>query len=106
MMTAPGCLLQTGAVFCEKIVDAFGSRKEYTYGIRLRISPEYKRKESKEDIDLSETAGKRMAAFIIDYMILCCVACLTGVLGVFVVASRGVQELAENFQWMIPGMFL
>lgn len=105
-MTAPGCLLQTGAVFCEKIVDAFGSRKEYTYDIRLRISPEYKRKESKEDINLSETAGKRIAAFIIDYMILCWVACLTGVLGVFVVASRGVQELAENFQWMIPGMFL
>lgn len=40
-MTAPGCLLQTGAVFCGKIVDAFGSRKEYTYGIRLRISQEY-----------------------------------------------------------------
>lgn len=59
-MTAPGCLLQTGAVFCEKIVDAFGSRKEYTYDIRLRISPEYKRKESKEDINLSETAGKRI----------------------------------------------
>ena len=55
---------------------------------------------------MSETAGKRIAAFIIDYMILCWVACLTGVLGVFVVASRGVQELAENFQWMMPGMFL
>lgn len=59
-----------------------------------------------EDIELNDLTMKRIAAFIIDYVILCALASVVGTAGMIAVADKWMQEPSRYFIWFMLATFI
>lgn len=55
---------------------------------------------------MSDLTTKRIAAFIIDYVILCALASVVGTIGMIAVADKWMQEPSRYFIWFMLAPFI
>ena len=59
-----------------------------------------------EEIELNDLTTKRIAAFIIDYVIWCALASVVGTVGIIAVADKWMQEPSRYFIWLMLTPFI